>query len=887
MTNYASPLSPARSLPIGALAAVAFALAACGPAASPVGAVPPSSRHAGAAPVATSSPGAEASLADAAPGYDKPPQALLDVMRAPSPPSPYVSPTGDRMLLVSWVEYPSIARVAEPFLRLAGVRVEPRNRSRHDTSGGYGIRACARSYAVATVPGGAIVDVALPEGACPGSPQWSADGQRFLFENAAADSVELWVGDAKTGSVRRVDGVRLNPMLGDTVQWLADQRSILVKLVPDDQGPPPKAPAIPPGPSIQETGGEKGESSTYEARDTLSSKHDEALFDYYAASQLAVVDAVSGAVKRVGKPAIFGDVDAAPDGAHVLLERIQRPYSYVTTVGRFPHDVSVLDLTRGDEHRIASLPLADRVPVHGVPKGPRSFSWRATEPATLTWAEALDGGDWKVKVPARDKVMLHKAPFAGEPAEIARTAQRYSGISWASDKHLAFLHEYDDNRHWRRTFTFDVDAVLAPPKLGLPPPKLLWDLSTDERYKNPGSLVTQQLANGAWVVRQDGTTVYLRGQGASPSGDRPFLDRLDLATGKSERLFRSAPTAYEHFLDFAPGKGAALSMLTWHQTPADPPNAFLRTLGAAAAGAPPGEAAYASTATAITHLPDPTPAVRAIKKRLVKYKRKDGTDLSFTLYTPPGYVEGTKLPAVLYAYPLDYADPKTAGQVSGSEQTFTRLRLHRMLLLAGYALIDQAAFPIVGDPKKAYDTYLEQLVDDAKAAVDKAVELGVVDRDRIGVTGHSHGALMTVNLLAHTDMFRAGVATSGSYNKTLTPFGFQNERRSVWDAQSVYLKASPFFFAHKVNEPLLIVHGDDDANPGTTPLQAHKLYEAVRGTGGTARLVMLPHEPHWYTAMESNEQLVAEMLRWFDRHVKDAPKRAEAEKKPAGDKRAR
>jgi dipeptidyl aminopeptidase/acylaminoacyl peptidase len=271
----------------------------------------------------------------------------------------------------------------------------------------------------------------------------------------------------------------------------------------------------------------------------------------------------------------------------------------------------------------------------------------------------------------------------------------------------------------------------------------------------------------------------------------------------------------------------------------------------------------------VTHVTDPTPAVRAIKKRLVKYKRADGMDLSFTLYTPPGYQEGTRVPAVLYAYPLDFADPSKAGQVTGSEQTFTRLRLYKLLLLAGYAIIDSASFPIVGDPKRAYDTYLEQLVADAKAAVKKAVDLGVVDPQRIGVTGHSHGALMTVNLLAHSDLFRAGVATSGSYNKTLTPFGFQNERRSVWDAQDVYLKVSPFFFANKIKLPLLIMHGEDDANPGTTPLQATKLFEAIRGNGGNARLVMLPHEPHWYAALESNEQYVAEMLRWFDQYVKN------------------
>jgi dipeptidyl aminopeptidase/acylaminoacyl peptidase len=287
-----------------------------------------------------------------------------------------------------------------------------------------------------------------------------------------------------------------------------------------------------------------------------------------------------------------------------------------------------------------------------------------------------------------------------------------------------------------------------------------------------------------------------------------------------------------------------------------------------------GEAAYNTDRVAVTRLADPTPAVRAIQKRLVKYKRADGLDLSFTLYTPPGYQPGTRVPTILYAYPLDYADAASAAQVAGSQATFTRLRQYQLLLLAGYAIIDRASFPIIGDPKRAYDTYLEQLVADAQAAVDEAVRLGVADPDRVGVTGHSHGALMTVNLLAHSKLFRAGVATSGSYNKTLTPFGFQSERRSVWEAPEVYTKASPFFFADKIKAPLLIMHGADDANPGTTPLQATKLFEAVRGNGGTTRLVMLPFEPHWYTALESNEQLVYEMVTWFDRHVKNATPRA-------------
>jgi dipeptidyl aminopeptidase/acylaminoacyl peptidase len=803
-------------------------------------------------------------------GYDQPSKNILDVLHAPSPPRPYVSPTHDTLLLVSWQDYPPMSRVATPFLRLAGVRVEPANHSKHDTPGGYGITPCARSYELVRVPRGTTVPVALPAGACPGAPSWAADGRHFAFENIAPNAVELWIGDTVTGAVRRVPNVRLNPMLGSELQWMADQTSLLVKLVPEGIGAPPPEPVTPMGPSIQEADGGKGQSSTYEIRDTLTNRHDEDLFDYYAAAQLAIVDAATSVVTPVGKPGNYDAVEAAPDGRHVLVESIHKPYSYITTSTRFPRSIDVWDLANRAQpavRTLATIPLADRVPIHGVRTGPRDFAWRATEPASLVWAEALDGGDWNSKVPFRDKVMLQKAPFIAPPVEIARTEQRYVGYTWTERADTALLMDYDENRHWVRAFVVDVDDLSRKPRL-------LWNLSTDDAYGYPGTPVTRQLANGASVVRMDGDAIFLDGDGSSPDGDRPFLDRLDLSSNKSERLFRSDKAAYERFLAFT--GPTTTSFLTWHQSVIDVPNAFVRTLGAPIPDHRTGEAALGSSAVAVTHIADPTPAVREIKKRLVKYKRADGLDLSFTLYTPPGYKEGTRVPTILYAYPLDFADPSMAGQVTGSHATFTRLRQYQLLLLAGYAIIDDASFPIVGDPVKAYDTYLEQLVADAKAAVDEAVRLGVADPERIGVTGHSHGALMTVNLVAHSDLFRAGVATSGSYNKTLTPFGFQNERRSVWQAPEVYRKVSPFFSADTLKVPLLIIHGADDANPGTTPLQSTMLFEAIRGNGGTARLVMLPHEPHWYSAMESNEQLIYEMQRWFDKYVKNAPPRAKA-----------
>lgn len=804
-------------------------------------------------------------------GYSQPPKAILDVMRAPSPPSPSISPSLDRMLLVAWEDYPSINRVAIPYLRLAGVRIEPKNHSRHDTPGGYGISPAARSYELVQFSDGASIPVKLPPGGIVQAPVWSADGLRFAFSRVTATSVELWIGESRTGAVRQIPGVWLNQMLGGEVQWMPDQKTLLVKTVPERLGPPPATPDVPPGPSIQESVGGKGQSSTYETRDTLGNPHEEDLFDYYSTSQLALVDVATGSVTPIGEQDHYLQVRPAPAGRQVLVSTLCKPYSYVTTYERFPREVAVWDLasqTSIVKHPIASLPLADRVPIHGEPLGPRQFTWRPTEPATLVWAEALDGGDWKTQVPHRDRIMELKSPFTSAPQELFRTEHRYSGLMWGQQPDLALLYEYDHNKHWTRTFIVNP----SDPKQA---PRLLWDMSTEEQYADPGYPVWRVLPNGAYVLRQDGDYMFLSGEGASPTGDRPFLDRLNLRTLKTERLFRSGKTEFEMFVGFTGPDSNRF--LTWHQTPMDPPNAYIRSLGSSVKAAT-GEAVFVSRSKALTHIPDPTPAVRQIKKRLVTYKRADGVDLSFTLYTPPGYQEGTRIPAILYAYPLDYSDPSKAGQLSGSQYTFTRLRNYRFLLLAGYAIIDNASFPIVGDPTKAYDTYLDQLVANAKAAVDKAVELGVVDPNRIGVTGHSHGALMTANLVAHSPLFKAGVATSGSYNKTLTPFGFQNERRSVWEAPEVYRQVSTFFSADKLKTPLLIMHGADDANPGTTPLQATKLYEAIRGNGGTTRLVVLPFEPHWYTARESNEQMVYEMLRWFDTYVKTPQSKDEINK---------
>jgi dipeptidyl aminopeptidase/acylaminoacyl peptidase len=804
-----------------------------------------------------------AASAAAETAYQKPPKEVLDVLHAPLPPNASLSPTRDTLILAAPVRYPPISDLAEPMLRLAGARIVPRTRGLHAES-------YWSAFDLVKVADGSQIHVALPADTKAGFPHWNADGKRYAFTNIGTDSMELWVGEAGSPKVRRIDGVKLIQALNEEFQWMPDQKTLLVKMAPDKQGPAPATSAPPRGPNVQEASGEKVASSTYEVRDVLHSPLDEDLFDYYATAQLALVDVASGKVSPVGKPAVFAELEPAPDGKHILVQTVHRPYSYITTAENFPREIEIWDANGATVKKVVSRPLADNVPIWGVPTGPRSFAWRPTDAATLTWAEALDRGDWKTEVPNRDRLMMWKAPFEGAPVEFGKTQMRFDGFAWGEKNGLALSYEFDLIKHWLRVTARNIDDLKSAPRQ-------IWDRSMDERYKNPGAPVYKTLPNGFRVIEQDGEFIHLSGQGASTEGDRPFLDKFSLKTLKAERLFRSEKTSYESFIAWF-DRGAK-TFLTRHESPTEPPNFFVRTLGSRPnATAAEGEPRWSSTSQAVTHFTDPTPQIRGITKRLVKYKRADGVDLSFTLYLPPGYKEGTRLPAVVWAYPLDYADPQMAGQVVGSTQRFTILGwpLHLFCLLEGYAVIDNPLMPVVGDANKIYDMYMEQLIAGATAAVDKAVELGVVDRDRIGITGHSHGGLMTVNLLAHTDLFRAGVARSGAYNRSLTAFGFQNERRTLWEAPDVYVKVSPFFHAEKIKTPLLLIHGEADANPGTVPLQSEKLFEAIRGTGGTVRLVMLPFESHGYSAMESTEHVLFEMLSWFDKYVKNAPPRTAA-----------
>lgn len=777
-------------------------------------------------------------------GYKKPPQNVLDILSAAVTPTASVSPSRDMMLLATGLRYPPIADLAQPMLRLAGLRINPSTNGPHRFQYAVGLT-------LKRISDGSEIKIDLPPGAKIGAPQWSADGKQFAFTNTTNSGIELWVGDSASGKVRKLKAIAVNTVEGNSFQWMPDNRTLLVQLVPAKRRPAPAASSVPSEPNWQESSGRVGPVRTFQ--DLLKTPHDEDLFEYYATSQLALVDSNSGKLTEVGQPAIFLSEDVAPDGLHILVVRIHRPFSYLYTDSSFPRDVEVWDTKGKSAYKLASLPLADQVPIDGVTTGPRSYRWRPTDPATLVWVEALDGGDPKKKVAHRDRMLTLKAPFAGSPTELTKTEQRFAGSSWGEKDGLAFVSDFDRDRRWVRTFMMNADKPGETPKL-------VWSRSIQDRYGDPGNPVTRLLPNGERAISQNGDWIFLVGTGASPEGDRPFLDRFNLQTQKSERLFRSDANQYEALVALLDDDGK--KFITRHESPTAAPNYYLRTSGVA-------------TGKALTNFPDPTPQLRGIKKQLVTYKRADGVQCSFTLYLPPGYKEGTRLPTVVWAYPLEFTDPSTAGQVTGSTQRSTQIvgPSHLFFLLQGYAVLDDATMPVVGEPETVNNTYVEQIVMSAKAAIDKATEMGVTDPERVGVGGHSYGAFMTANLLAHSDLFRAGIARSGAYNRTLTPFGFQSERRTLWEAPDLYIKVSPFMVAHKINEPILFIHGEADDNTGTFPIQSERMYQAVRGHGGTVRLVTLPLEAHGYAGRETIEHVLYEMISWFDKYVKNAPPR--------------
>lgn len=772
--------------------------------------------------------------------YKTPPPEVVKILEAPPFPRAILNPKADFMALIDYESMPSIAELAKPFLRLAGLRITPHNNSQQELTFNTGLSLFSlRTNKIQKIP--------LPEGTKFGAVRWSPDGSKFAFLRYKENGIEIWVVDALSGAIKTLNLPPINAVLTSGFIWLPGGNKILAFTVPENRGAPPSRPVVPEGPEVQEIAGKFSRAWTYQ--DLLTSPYDCDLFDYYATSQLIEVDIATGNTRKIGAPGVYSFAYYSPDGNYILINRIKRPYSYHFPYSSFPHNYEIWDKDGNLVHLLADLPLADEVPVNGVPKGVRSPEWQPLKPATLIWVEALDEGDPEKQVPHRDRIMALNAPFKDQPIELMRLENRYAGIEWLGEMGLAFVSESNWQRRWRTTFLKDFEH---PEK----PMRKIFDLSTFDAYNDPGRPVMVSTIKGERIALQEKDWIYLAGAGASPEGDRPFLDRFNLTTGEKKRLFRCPPKRYESFVGFS-GIGKDTIIIS-SESQTEPPNYFLVNL-------------KTGKKVALTNFPDPAPELTAMRKELIKYKRSDGVELSGMLYLPPGYKGGERLPVVVWAYPREYTDPQTAGQVRGSPYRFTFFRGASQLFFVtqGYAVLDNAQMPVIGDPKTVNDTFVDQIVANAKAAIDILDALGVGDPKRVGVGGHSYGAFMTANLLAHSDLFSAGIARSGAYNRTLTPFGFQNERRTLWEAPETYIKMSPFMYAHKINEPILLIHGQADNNAGTHPIQSERLFHALRGHGAIARLVTLPYESHGYSARESIFHVLAEMFEWFDKYVKN------------------
>lgn len=777
--------------------------------------------------------------------YQLPPEPIRELLDAPSIPTVSFNSSGDRMLILSAPEYPSIAHVAQPVLGIAGLRINPMTNS----------GTVARTFTQLTIKdvhsGTALTIKNMPENLLAGNITWSPAEDHLAFTNTTDRGVELWLINMELATAKKLTETYVNDAYGTTLQWNPDGKHILVQLIPTGRGEKPTASDIPTGPIVQENlGGRATPSPTYQY--LLNSPDDELAMDYYLTSQLATVN-LEGETIAIEEPKIYRSFSYSPDGQYILVQTIERPYSYQKPIMSFPFQSAILGANGKLVKELYRSPLADNLPIgYDVTiTGPRSYGWRNDEPATIYWVEALDEGDPNKAVPKRDAVYVLTAPYDAEGKKLYETDLRFGDIQWGNESYAIISERSQKSRQ--------VIATLFNPNTGKAI-KQFMDRLAEDGYTDPGRFVltkSKDKKNVLLFENSKNPTVFTIGVGASPEGDRPFLMRWNLLSGKQDTLFKSQAPYYEYPVYYN-GKG---SVYISRESTTDVPNYFLVDL-------------KKRSHIAITDFSDPYPSLEGVTKQQLSYPRKDGITLTATLYLPKGYQKGDgRLPVLIWAYPREFKTAEAAGQVKGSPYRFTMLAFRSPVFWAtrGYAILDNADMPIVGEgDQEPNDTFIQQIKDNAEAVINYVVDdLGIADRNRIGVGGHSYGAFMTANLLAHTDLFAAGLARSGAYNRTLTPFGFQAERRTYWQVPDVYYNMSPFSYADKIKTPLLITHGMDDENSGTFPVQSERLYAAIKGQGGTVRLVLLPKEFHGYRARESVMHTFWEMDSWLEKYVKN------------------
>ncbi|MDX1571353.1 MAG: prolyl oligopeptidase family serine peptidase [Xanthomonadales bacterium] len=772
--------------------------------------------------------------------YQKPSPAMQDLVDAPLPPHVAVSPDHRWAAFLQRSYVTTLKDLAAEEAKLAGLRIRP-------STFAPSRQTPYREIQVVDLDSGAMSELELPEGRI-FEAEWSPNSRYLGFVIEEREGLHFWVHDTVRGESRRVSDRAINGVFERYYTWYGDGETVLTQLAVNAGTIFEPDARLPKGPAIQETGETKAAVRTYQ--DLLRDERDSAYFEFLATSQPARIRVPGGKVTELGKPGLYVFLAPSPDGRLVLAEQLQRPFSYIVPYYRFPLHSEVWNSKGKVVTTVASLPLAEDVPpaFDSARVGRRDIDWRSDLPATLTWVEAQDGGDIKADVEHHDIAYQWAHPFKSDPEVLFRFELRSAGLSWGTaETALAGEWRYSDRRY--RVWKFSPD--------GSSEPVVFQDRSYNDEYNDPGSPVRTHNRFGQAVIQvNDDGTVFLNGRGASDEGYRPHIDRYDFETGEAERLWQSQPPHYEQA--YAVLDDGARRLLISRESPTENPNFFIVSTGS-------------DEERRITHFPHPFPEFQGVKKELIRYQRDDGIELTGTLYLPPDYQpEDGPLPVLMWAYPLEYKDPNVASQVRESPYQFNRIGFWGPLphLAQGVAVFDDPKMPVIGEgDAEPNDNFRKQLVSSARAAVDVLVERGIADPDRIAISGHSYGAFMVANLLAHSDLFATGIARSGAYNRSLTPFGFQGEERDFWEGQSVYATMSPFFHADKVNEPILFIHGAADSNSGTYPMQSRRMFSAVKGLGGTARLVMLPYEDHGYRARESILHVLWEQANWLETHL--------------------
>ncbi len=780
--------------------------------------------------------------------YQKPPKEILELVDVSPAPTIYMDTEGAFMVFAYRDAFKTLSELSAEEMRLGGLRVDPNaNISRRITFCKTLKVMCIKKNEAVTVSG-------LPEQPSMAHFVWSPDQSKMAFTHTNKAGVSLWVLDVARAEAYAVSDIKLNANLGIPFRWFKDSRSLLVKVLPKDRKPILNtAERVPSGPVISLSEGGKAQNRTYQ--DLLKNTDDEHNFEQLVRSELVELT-LGGELKTWAPPAMYSSFEVSPNGQHVLLQQLQHPFSYIVPYQRFPQKTTMHDRLGKESLTVHRSPLIEEMPqgFMATIEGKRNFQWRSDAAATLIWVEALDKGNPEVEAEYRDEVFQWEAPFQKEPFSILKTKQRFALILWAT-KDRAIAYDVWWNSRNSKTYLFD-------PSRPHREVKILFDRNYQDRYSDPGDFVMKENEYGEKIVDVDeNTVVHLIGEGYSEKGQFPFIDELNLTNSKKKRRYQSTYTDRLERIVRAMDldKGVFLVRV---ESPTAYPNYYKRTIK----GIP--------TLQQVTQFENPYEGLQNIHKEVLKYKRKDGLELSGTLYLPTGHDRSSKekIPAILWAYPREFKDKDNASQNTANPNSFTYPYWGSVIywVKRGYAVLDGASFPIVGEgEKEPNDSFIAQLVDNAQAAIDALDNKGAVDRNRIAVGGHSYGAFMTANLLSHSDLFAAGIARSGAYNRTLTPFGFQSEERNYWEAPQVYNSMSPFMHADKMKTPLLLIHGQEDNNSGTYPLQSERYFNALKGFGATTRLVMLPKESHAYAAKESILHLLWEQDQWLEKHVKN------------------